>query len=164
MEHLSRDVIYCCIAPHLSPISLARLSAVSTRFFHLLRNHPDLKRWKENTQTQTVDRCLREAAIEGDRELVEFFIEKGATEWDWGLQSASKGGHRELVEFFIGKGATDWNWALYGASKGGHRELVEFFIEEKGATNWHGGLVGAASEGGHPELVEFFFEKIKENS
>lgn len=48
--------------------------------------------------------------------------------WDKGLQYASKNDHRDLVEFFISKGADNWAWALRGASKCGHRDLVDFYI------------------------------------
>ena len=97
---LSRDVIYYCIAPHLSAISLASLSGVSTGLFHLLRDHPKLKQWKDYTSSKPLNGCLYEASKEGHRELVEFFIAKGATDWDEALCYASKGGHRDLVEFF----------------------------------------------------------------
>ena len=51
------------------------------------------------------------------------------------MEYAAKGGHRELVDFFISKGANDWNWAMAYATKGGHQELVDLFIS-KGANDW----------------------------
>jgi hypothetical protein len=33
----------------------------------------------------------------------------------------------DLIEYFIAKGANNWNGGLYAASKGGHLHLVEFF-------------------------------------
>jgi hypothetical protein len=73
----------------------------------------------------------------GDKDLVRFFIQKGANNWDWGMYVAARGGHRGLVEFFIEKDAKDWDWGMRGAARGGHRDLVQFFIE-KGADNWNG--------------------------
>jgi len=32
-------------------------------------------------------------------------IEKGANDWNWGLQGACEGGHYELAEWMIEKGA-----------------------------------------------------------
>jgi len=46
----------------------------------------------------------------------------------WKLMlGAAEGGHRDLVDFFISKGANDWNLAMYYAALGGHRDLVDFF-------------------------------------
>lgn len=39
------------------------------------------------------------------RHLVDFFISKGANNWDWGFDGAKKGGHQDLIDFFISKGA-----------------------------------------------------------
>ena len=64
-----------------------------------------------------------------------------------------------LVDFFISKGANDWNYAVYGAAKGGHRDLVDFFIS-KGADKWNLCMVGAQEEG-HQDLVEFFKSKME---
>ena len=44
-----------------------------------------------------------------------------------GLIKSSKIGHKELVQFFITKGADDWNRGMIYAVDGGHRELVDFF-------------------------------------
>ena len=49
-----------------------------------------------------------------------------------GLGGACDGGHRELAELMIEKGATDWNWGLMDACYGGHRDLAEWMIA-KGA-------------------------------
>jgi hypothetical protein len=37
---------------------------------------------------------------------------------------AAKGGHKELVDFFIQKGANDWNKGMANAAIGGHRILL----------------------------------------
>jgi len=99
-----------------------------------------------------------EAAAEGGhRDLIEFFIQKGANYWDWGIKGAAKGGHRDLINFFIEKGVEYLDYGMYGAAEGGHRDLVQFFIE-KGARNWNGGMEAAAA-GGHRDLVDFFIQK-----
>ncbi len=103
------------------------------------------------------DYAMFDAAIGGHKNLVEFFIKKGANDWNWGMRGAAEGGHKDLVEFFIDKGANNWNIGMYGAAEGGHKDLVEFFIE-KGAKDWNWGMYGAA-KGGHKDLVEFFIEK-----
>jgi hypothetical protein len=74
-----------------------------------------------------------------------------------GLAKACRGGHRDLVDFMIQKGATDWNWGLKGACQGGNRDLVDLMIE-KGATHWDRALREACL-GGHPDLADFMIQK-----
>jgi len=74
------------------------------------------------------------------------------------MANAARGGHKDLVKFFISKGADNWNKGMYEAARGGHKDLVNFFIS-KGAKYWHDGVIGATS-GGHKELVEFFKQKM----
>ena len=100
---------------------------------------------------------MRWAAFGGHRDLVDFFIEKGASDWEEGMRSAARGGHKDLVEFFIARGASDWDFGMYSAALGGHKDLVDFFIV-KGATDWEGGMRDAV-QGGHKDLVEFFIGK-----
>ena len=103
------------------------------------------------------------AAKKGDKDLVDFFISKGANYWNKGMLCAVQGGHKDLVEFFISKGSDDWNWnwGMYGAAKRGHQDLVDFFIS-KGADNWNSGMYGAAKRG-HQDLVDFFISKGADN-
>lgn len=50
------------------------------------------------------------------------------------MMFAAKGGHQDLVEFFIVKGANNWDWGIRFASRGGHRCMVKF-LEAKMAAN-----------------------------
>ena len=75
-----------------------------------------------------------------------------------GMHGAAKGGHKDLVDFFIEKGANDWNSGMRGAANGGHKDLVDFFIK-KGANDWNSGMYAAAN-GCHKDLVEFFKNKL----
>jgi len=105
-------------------------------------------------------RMLR-AAKGGHLDVVEFFIAKGANNWDYAIGSAATGGHFDLVEFFIAKGADDWDWGMKDASGGGHLDLVKFFIAE-GANNWNWGIY-YAEEGGHDDIVLFLQDKLDNN-
>ena len=67
------------------------------------------------------------AALGGHKDLVEFFITKGANNWDRGMTQAALGGHKDLVEFFICKGANNWEGGMEDAALGGHEDLAEFF-------------------------------------
>ncbi len=87
---------------------------------------------------------------------VDFFIEKGADNWNRGMGGAARGGQRDLVDFFIEKGANYWDGGMAGAAHGGHRDLVDFFIV-KGADDWKLGMLLGATK----DLVEFFKQKMQ---
>ena len=72
------------------------------------------------------------AAEGGHRDLVDFFISKGANNWNMAMYYAAERGHRDLVDFFISKGANSLKLAMDYAEKAGHRDLVDFLIS-KGA-------------------------------
>ncbi len=77
------------------------------------------------------------------------------------MRRAARGGHKILIDFFISKGANDWDNGMYWAGKGGREDLVEFFIT-KGANNLNDGIAGAA-RGGHKDLLEFLLQKKQIN-
>lgn len=85
----------------------------------------------------------------GQKEVTKFLIEKGANDWNMGIQAAlsTRNPDMSLVTFFMKKGATK-NGSLKGASMGGHVKLVQFFYEN-GAQNVSGlnsALVAASLE------------------
>lgn len=43
------------------------------------------------------------------------------------MGGAARGGHKDLVEFFITKGANEWNDGMRAAARGGQKDLVDFF-------------------------------------
>jgi len=72
---------------------------------------------------------LYNAGLLGRRDLAELFIREAAATWELcdGMQGAAHGGHTQLVDFFIQKGATNYREAKGYAAAGGHTELVAFF-------------------------------------
>ena len=54
----------------------------------------------------------------------------GTENWDEGMVAASKDGHRDLVDFFIAKGANAWINGMKYAEKSEHQDLVEFFRQK----------------------------------
>jgi hypothetical protein len=46
------------------------------------------------------------------------------------IYCAARGGHKDLVEYFISKGADNWNYGMRGAAEGGHKELEEWFKQK----------------------------------
>ena len=110
----------------------------------LLNKFPEFKNsdenWKQNylalvyySDKYTPNKAMEKLAEKGMKykNLIDFFIEKGADYWNLGMYGAALGGHKELVDFFIEKGADDWNWGMRGASLGGHKELVDFFQRKR---------------------------------
>ena len=98
--------------------------------------------------------CVQDSVFVKKRKIVKDHI----NHVNEGMFDAACGGHRDIVDFFIVKGAWDWNGGMFWAAGGGHRDLVDFFIE-KGATDWWLGKDWAAM-GGNQTLVEFFKQKI----
>lgn len=99
------------------------------------------------------------------RDMVDYFIEKGAAPWEWGLRVAARYGHRDLIDLFISKGAHHWDNALYGAARNGRRDLVDYIISKSisdNVLNLNYGLSGAA-RGGYRDLVDFFISKGADN-
>ena len=78
------------------------------------------------------DEAMYYAAEGGSLDLVKFFIDKGANNWDFGMYGAAQGGSLDLVKFFIDKGTKDWNGGMYYAVRGGHKDLVDFFKQKLG--------------------------------
>jgi len=83
------------------------------------------------------NKAMRELAKGGMKniDLIQFFIQKGADNWDLGMEAAAEGGHKDLVQFFIEKGANYWNWGMHYAEVGGYKEIVEFFVQKQKQKN-----------------------------
>ena len=48
------------------------------------------------------------------------------------MRNAAEGGSLDLVKFFIDKGANDWEGGMRNAEEGGHKDLVKFFKQKLG--------------------------------
>ena len=48
---------------------------------------------------------MEEAAKNNDLDKINKLIENGYVNWNEGMKNTAKGGHKDLVEFFIDKGA-----------------------------------------------------------
>lgn len=127
-------------------------------------------------------RLLR-ASRKGDRELINFYLKRGASpifvtigalegnrldlfhefnkiqelSANDGLEYSARGGNKEMMNLYIRKGAHNYEDALYSAALAGRKDIINFLIQ-KGASDWQRGL-HAATEGGHKELIDFFFQK-----
>jgi hypothetical protein len=99
------------------------------------------------------------AAIINRMDLVEFFIvDKGADNWNLGLNYAAEKGQRETVDFFINKGANDWFGSICSAAENGHRDIVYFlssYVFGGSVDDWNS-CMNSAALGNHIDLIEFF--------
>ena len=57
--------------------------------------------------------------------LINYFIEKGAHDWNRGLGCAVTSGNPEIIEFFTNKGITDYQYALEAAVISDNIEYTE---------------------------------------
>lgn len=118
----------------------------------------------------------------GDRDLVDYIIDRGVVLWASGLEGACAGGHTDLVYFMIEKiiktyneslvyrafsdcsdpkqlGEWDkpladyWDAGLTGACRGGHKQLAKLMIG-LGATDRTTGIISACI-GNQKEMIEF---------
>ena len=96
------------------------------------------------------------AAAAGNKELVLQCLDKGATDYNDGLQVAALGGHMDIVQLMLNKGAHP-DYGLSGAAMGGHMDIVQLMLS-KGAINYNWGLFGAAG-GGHMDIVQLLLSK-----
>jgi ankyrin repeat protein len=119
-------------------------------------NHLHLVQFFIDKGADNWNEALTAAAYSGNLQLAQLFIDKGANDWDDALAYAAEGGHLHLVQFFIDKGADDWNCAIVHAAIGGCLPLVRLFID-KGADDWNSALQ-CATLGRHLHLVQFFIE------
>ena len=80
--------------------------------------------------------------------------------WNQGLIRATNGGYEDLVNFFISKGADQFNTALVDAAYIGNNKLIDLFIS-KGANDWENSLLQAKVKR-NEELIQFFKHKIRD--
>lgn len=79
--------------------------------------------------------------------------------WNVGLIGASIGGHRDLIDFFIDKGAENFNSALIGSIAGKNLDIVKFLIS-KGANNLGEALQEAINEN-NDEIINYLSQLIE---
>ncbi len=50
--------------------------------------------------------------------------------WEYGLLGAAQGNHKDLVDFFISKGANNWDKSLVESVKHNQKDMIDFFISK----------------------------------
>jgi hypothetical protein len=124
---------------------------------------------KQYKQFDDPDEGLYKGCKTGDMNLVLQMIERGADNWNSGLEYACRGkgismpncpldlGNMQIVKLMIKKGANNWDSGLANACQSGHMKIVELMIK-KGANNWNWGLENAC-EGGNMKIIKLMIKR-----
>lgn len=101
--------------------------------------------------------CLYSACESGNIHLVNYILDKGATNYNESLAEACDYGHLQIVKRLIKKGANrNHRYALFYACKKGNIELIKFLTKTSNV-NWDHGMTGACI-GGHMESVKLMIK------
>ncbi len=92
----------------------------------------------------TPNNMLYYACLSGNMNIVDKILNKGATNFEAGLEGACFGNHSAIINKMKSLGAKDLNRELYGASAGGHVDHVMNIIR-KGATRFNFAMRGACN-------------------
>lgn len=117
-----------------------------------------------NNTNKFFDQGLRGACGGGQEEIINLMIEKGATDWDWGLSAVCYKGpknHEKIVEMMIAKGAMNLQFSFRSACAGGNKKIAELMIE-KGAIITEAVLsnsFGDACKFERTEIIDWLIEK-----
>ena len=78
--------------------------------------------------------ALYAAARQGDMKKINYLISRSKQNINWnsGLAGAARGGFRPIIDFMIEKGASDLDRAVSAAASGGHLSIVEYLISRGG--------------------------------
>lgn len=99
------------------------------------------------------DRFMDIAAYDGDLDYVKLMVEKGATDFNSGLESAAKANNMDIVKYMLLKGATKLNQPLVSASSRNNLEMVKYLVEH-GATDIDRALEVSAVNG-NSNIVDY---------
>ena len=117
---------------------------------------------KNNLSSQgIINSYMYRAAKAGYKDLVKYYIFKGANNFYLGMDGAAEGGHMNIIKYLESKNQMDYRYVnmnmLCSASEGGHMNIIKY-SESKGADNWNEGMRYAA-RGGHMNIIKYFESK-----
>ena len=87
----------------------------------------------------------------GNLELVNYFINRGARNYNLAARTAAKQGHIKIVNQMLQLGANDYNGVMITAAARGHRDIVDQMLQ-RGATDYYKALFWA-NEKGHQDIA-----------
>ena len=106
--------------------------------------------------------ALHEAFYSGNSKLIEYFLERGANDYDTALRVAAKANNKEYVDFFLSIGI-NINEGIYGAAERNNIDLISYLFGQikddpvKLKSGYEAGILGAI-RGGHEEL---FYDLVR---
>ena len=75
---------------------------------------------------------IKNAAVTGDKRVLEYKIEHGYKNYNWIAYGAAQGGHKDIVQWMIDlPEKRDYDWIAQEAAAGGHKDIVNFIKEWK---------------------------------
>lgn len=86
------------------------------------------------------------ASGQGFIDIVQYLLEIGATDVEWGMVRACEHGHIDVVKLLISNGAKEVNRGLESACRKGWLDIIDLMIEQ-GANDWNSGLRMACDNG-----------------
>ncbi len=110
----------------------------------------------------SIHQAMYEATRNNKKDLINFFISRGADDFLQGMRIAALKGNKDLVVLFISKAAEkghkwgeyEWDQGLIQAILGGYEDLAIFFIS-KGAHQFNQALI-IATHKGNKKLIDLF--------
>ena len=146
---LPRVVWVHVIETFLNAIDLALLRGTCTTFRGWFAKNEKIAKFSNFLP----DRGLHEAALLGDDALVDLFLGKGATRFQFGMDGAARNGHLSLLKKLHDRMPS--YWPTKDAAFGGHASVIEWMDEHKESHKWHGGLFGAVKTGSLARVKQF---------
>lgn len=118
----------------------------------------------EQRENSYLDLGINGAAEAGNKDLVDFFLNKGGKITSYSLKKASFSGNLEMIKYLMSLKKfppNDLNYALQTAAEKNHMDIVKYLIAQ-GANNYKMGLYGAIKQE-NEDMVQFFLTKLRES-
>lgn len=120
-------------------------------------------KWREQnpdlSSVPWIDWCMRTAVSCEVLEIVEFFIDKGACNWEEYLSCAIYENNLALIDFFLDKcqPISKYKSIMSAAAGSGSMKLIEFFIDSEDI-NWRWCMDAVLLLSGNKKMVEFIIK------
>lgn len=97
---------------------------------------------------------IYQAAKNGDMHMIQYIISQSIDiDWNGGLEGAAYGGFRNIIDFMIDKGATNIDKGIDSAALGGHMDIIKYLVTLGG--NISPKTLTSAIRGEHLQIIEY---------
>ena len=83
-------------------------------------------------QIPVQNQVLEYLCLRNHRHAIEILIKhdiKKSLCFNWGLSGACQGGYKDLAQWMIDLGASDWNMGLFGSCQGRNQDLAQWMMD-----------------------------------